>query len=223
MRLQYADLSHVVEHGTITYPGLPPPEITDHQSFEDSAARYAAGTEFRINRIAMVGNTGTYIDSPAHRIRGGADLAELALEMVAGVPGLVVDTAGAPLDAEQLPASATALSGRAVLVRTGWDRHWGGDHYGAIDHPYVNRAAAKALAAAGVALVGIDSVNIDATTTGERPAHTALLRAGIPIVEHLCGLEQLPSEGFEFFAVPAKVRGMTSFPVRAFARWPRLA
>jgi kynurenine formamidase len=66
-------------------------------------------------------------------------------------------------------------------------------------------------------LVGIDSYNIDDTADLRRPAHSILLGAEIPIVEHLCGLAQLPTRGFRFTAVPVKIKGMGPFPVRAYA------
>jgi kynurenine formamidase len=210
------DLSHVVAHGLVTYPGLPAPLIGEHLSREASRARYAAGTTFHIGKIEMVANTGTYLDAPFHRFEGAADLADLALERLADLPGVVIDApAGArALGAELLPPRE--LRGHAVLFRTGWSRHFGTPRY-AEGHPFVAGAAADALVARGAALVGIDSLNIDDIAGGERPVHTVLLRAGIPIVEHLTGLDALPSDGFRFFAVPPKVRAMGTFPVRAFA------
>jgi kynurenine formamidase len=213
------DLSHVVEDGLVTYPGLPAPAIDAHLTHEQSRGRYAPDTEFHIGRITMVANTGTYLDAPFHRFRDGADLAGLALESLANLPGVAV--AAAPgaraIGPEALPAGE--LRGRAVLVRTGWSRHFGRPEYFE-GHPFLTAAAGAALAAAGAALVGIDSLNVDDTRGGERPVHTALLAAGIPVVEHLTGLEALPADGFRFFAVPVKVRGMGTFPVRAFAVLP---
>ena len=210
MTRRYADLSHTVVHGEVTYPGLPAPAISDHLSRAASRDRYAPGTEFQIGRIDMVANTGTYLDTPFHRFPDGHDLSGLPLERVAGVPGLVLE------DGEPLPEGAT---GHAVLVRTGWDVHWATERYGDPGHPFVATALAEAMVAAGVGLVGIDAVNIDSTAGGERPVHTALLAAGIPIVEHLTNLGALPRSGFELYAVPVKVRGMGTFPVRAFAVW----
>ncbi len=207
---RYADLSHVVVHGEVTYPGLPAPQIGDHLSRADSRARYAPGTEFQIGRIEMVSNTGTYLDTPFHRYPDGHDLSGLPLDRVAGVPGVVLD------DGDPLPAG---LDGHAVLIRTGWDAHWATERYGDPSHPFVADDLAETLVAAGVAVVGIDSVNIDSTASGARPVHSALLAAGIPIVEHLTNLGALPRDGFAFFAVPVKVRGMGTFPVRAFAMW----
>ena len=211
------ELSHEIYHGMVTYPGLPGPEITDHLSRAASRGTYAEGTEFHIGRISMVANTGTYVDAPSHRFADGADLAGVTLARLADVPGTLVE----------VPAAVTAIGadrlepypvqGRAVLIRTGWDRHWGTPAYGAGGHPYLTGAAAALLAERGAALVGIDSLNIDDVTDGTRPAHTTLLRAGIPIVEHLTGLAQLPADGFRFHAVPPRVAGMGTFPVRAYA------
>jgi len=213
------DLSHTVEHGLVTYPGLPPPAIDAFLTHEQSRERYARGTEFHIGRIAMVANTGTYLDAPFHRFRDGADLAGLPLEKLAELPAVVVEAGDGAraIGPDALPAGS--LRGRAVLVRTGWSRHFGRRAYFE-GHPYLTGAAGAALAAAGAALVGIDSLNIDDTADDERPVHTALLAAGIPVVEHLTGLEALPADGFRFFAVPVKVRGMGTFPVRAFAVVP---
>ncbi|HYZ97462.1 MAG TPA: cyclase family protein [Acidimicrobiales bacterium] len=213
------DLSHFISDGTVTYPGLPGPKISDHLSREASREHYAPGTEFHIGRIEMVGNTGTYLDTPFHRYSDGYDLAELSLERVAAVPGVVVDARGGteigPAVLDGRPRAA--LAGRAVLFRTGWDRHWGTERYGDPEHPHLAEATAERLVDAGAALVGIDSVNIDGTRSGERPIHSVLLAAGIPIVEHLRGLDQLGDLPFRFFAVPPALLGMGSFPVRALA------
>ena len=217
------DLSHIVADGTVTYPGLPAPVIRDHLSREASRGRYAPGTEFHIGRIDMIGNTGTYVDAPFHRFPTGPDLAALPLDALADLDGLVVRCDHRParaIDADLL--ESLALEGRAVLFRTGWDRHWGTPAYGA-GHPFLTRAAAERLVQRGARLVGIDSLNIDDDADVTRPVHTALLGAGIPVVEHLCGLDQLPASGFRFFAVPARVRGLGSFPVRAFAAIPGAA
>jgi arylformamidase len=210
-----ADLSHEFGNGTVTYPGLPGPVITDHMTFDESHGHYDEGVEFSITRIDMVANTGTYLDTPAHRHRDGHDLAGLPLERIAGVPGVVVDAREQVIGPEGIPLLEP---GWAVLFRTGWSKHWGTERYGAGGHPHLSEAAVAVLIDGGIAVVGIDSVNIDDTSGGARPAHTALLAAGIPIVEHLTGLDALP-RSFDFFAVPPKVRGMATFPVRAFARW----
>lgn len=209
------DLSHEIEDGMVTYPGLPAPLITDHLSREASRAVYAPGTEFHIGRIEMVANTGTYLDTPAHRFADGYDLAGLDLREVADVEGLCVAAPGPAIGAEVL--DGLDLSGRAVLFATGWDARWRTESYGDPSHPYLGDEAVAALVDGGASVVGIDSVNIDSTTTGERPVHTALLGAGIPVVEHLTGLGPLVGRTFRFFAVPPRVRGMGTFPVRAFA------
>ncbi|BAS27405.1 cyclase family protein [Limnochorda pilosa] len=210
------DLSHAVEDGILTYPGLPAPFISDYLSREAAREHYAEGTTFHIGRIEMVGNTGTYIDSPFHRYAEGKDLSELALEQVADLEGLVfqADRSSRAIGPELF--SAADVRGKAVLVHAGWAEHWGTDRY--FDgHPFLTAEAATWLRDSGAALVGIDSLNIDDTSTGERPVHSILLRADIPIVEHLCNLESLPDSGFKFHAVPVKVRGFSSFPVRAYA------
>jgi arylformamidase len=211
------DVSHEVEAGMITYPGLPAPVISDHLSREASRAHYAQGTTFQIGRIEMVANTGTYIDAPFHRFADGIDLAALPLERLADVEGLLIDATennSRAIDAERF--AGLELRNRAVLIRTGWDRHWRTPQY-AQDAPFVTRRAAELLAAAQPALVGVDSINIDDMGDGMRPAHTILLGAGIPVVEHLCHLEQLPARGFRFHCVPVKFRGVGTFPVRAYA------
>ncbi len=214
----FVDLSHSIVEGMITYKGLPAPLICDHLSFPDSHAHYAEGTEFQIGKIEMVANTGTYIDTPAHRYRDGHDLEGLMLEKVSNLPGLVVRVPGAKDRAIDWQVfAASEVSGRAVLVETGWDRHWGSDRYFE-GHPFLTEAAAVYLRDQGATLVGIDSLNIDDTSGGTRPVHSVLLKAEIPIVEHMTNLAALPVEGFRFFAAPPKVRGMGTFPVRAHAR-----
>ena len=210
------DLSHTIEHGMVTYKGLPAPVISDWLSRDASSARYAVGTTFQIGKIGMLANTGTYIDAPFHRFERGKDIAAYPLEAVADVPGIVIratERGGRALDAPLF--RGRDVRGKAVLLYTGWDAHWRTDRY-ALGHPFLTRAAAESLAESDAALVGIDSLNIDDDTDGARPAHTILLGAGIPIVEHLCDLGALPDQGFRFFAVPVKVKGMGSFPVRAF-------
>jgi arylformamidase len=210
------DLSHTVEHGMVTYKGLPAPLICDFLSREASRAIYTPGTEFHIGRIDMVANTGTYVDSPFHRFAHGKDLADLPLESLAHLEGVVVRCPQG-LDAPAL--DGVDVRGKAVLLYTGWDRHWRTDAYFE-GHPFVTRAAAARLAAEGAALVGIDSYNIDDTSDWSRPAHTILLGAEIPICEHMTNLSALPAQGFRFSAVPVKVRGFGTFPVRAFAVTP---
>jgi kynurenine formamidase len=210
------DLSHVLEDGTVTYPGLPAPVITDHLSREASHERYAPGYEFQIGRIDTVSNTGTYLDTPFHRYPDGHDLAGLDPARVAGVPGIVVD-AGEDQEISSARLDGHDVAGHAVLFRTGWDRHWGTERYGEPDHPYLSVAAAERLAEGGAAVVGIDSVNIDGTRTGERPIHSVLLAAGVPIIEHLTRLDRIGGRPFTLVAVPPAIRGMGTFPVRALA------
>ena len=212
---RFVDVSHTVEHGMITYKGLPAPVITDHLSREDSRTRYAPGTEFHIGKIEMVANTGTYLDSPFHRYARGRDLASLDLNSIANLDGIVVRCLESTAIAEEL-FSDIDVKDKAVLIHTGWDKHWRTEEYSSGNHPFLTEAAATHLAKSGAALVGIDSFNIDATGDGNRPAHSVLLGHDIPIVEHLCNLSDLPDSGFKFFAVPVKVRQFGTFPVRAF-------
>jgi arylformamidase len=211
------DLSHEIVDGMTTHPGIPAPSISTFLTHEASTARYAPGTTFEIGRIDLVANTGTYLDMPAHRFPGGQDLADLTLERVVDLEGVLVDCRGA---AERAigPESFDGVDvrGRAVLVATGWDEHWGTPTY-LSDNPFLTAAAAQRLVESGAALVGIDSLNVDSLTDPQRPAHTAILGAGIPLVEHLTGLGALPSTGWRFYAVPPRIRGMATFPVRAFA------
>jgi kynurenine formamidase len=212
--MRLVDLSHTVEHGMVTYKGLPAPLICDFLTRERSREIYATGTEFHIGRIDMVANTGTYVDSPFHRFAGGKDLAQLPLESLAHLDAVVVAAAGRAIGPEAF--RGVAVRGRAVLIHTGWDRHWRTHAYFE-GHPFLTRDAAESLAAEGAALVGIDSYNIDDTDDWARPAHTALLGAGIPICEHMCGLASLPAGRLTFSAVPVKVSGFGTFPVRAYA------
>lgn len=215
--VRHVDLSHTVEDGMITYKGLPAPIVCDHLSRGQSRALYAEGTEFHIGRLTMVANTGTYIDSPYHRYADGKDVAGFDLDEVAGLDGVVVRVTGMHGRAIGREAFLPVdVRGKAVLVHTGWDRHWRTDAYFE-GHPFLTGDAALHLRDHGARLVGIDSLNIDDTDDGRRPVHTTLLGAGIPVVEHLCGLGQLPPAGFRFSAVPVKVKGMGTFPVRAYA------
>jgi kynurenine formamidase len=217
----FVDLSHTVEDGMVTYKGLPAPVICDYLSRVESRKHYAEGTEFQIGQVEMVANTGTYLDSPFHRFADGADVAELDLASLAELQAVVVRVKGMRGRAIERDPIVAALAevdlrGKAVLVHTGWDAHWRTERYFE-GHPFLTAHAARYLAGSGAALVGIDSLNIDDTDDGERPAHTALLGAGIPIVEHLTRLGLLPLIGFRFSAVPVKVKGMGTFPVRAYA------
>lgn len=210
------DVSHTVEDGLMTYKGLPAPVICDYLSREASRSHYAEGTEFHIGKIEMVANTGTYVDSPFHRYADGKDLAALPLTSLANIEGLVI-RAETQSSRAITPAALAGINlrNKAVLIHTGWDAHWKTDQYFE-GHPFLTAEAAAYLRDAGAKLVGIDSLNIDDTADGARPVHTTLLGAEIPIVEHLCHLDRLPDRGFQFFAVPVKVKGMGTFPVRAF-------
>ncbi|HEX5590882.1 MAG TPA: cyclase family protein [Candidatus Limnocylindrales bacterium] len=212
------DLSHPIESGMAGYPGLPAPRIEPHLSHEASRPAYGGEAEFEITRLFLVGNTGTYLDSPYHRHRGGADAAGLPLEWIAGLRGVCIDATPAAGHREIDPALElpAAIDGAAVLLRTGWDRRWGTGAYWQ-PGPFVGEALAVRLITAGARLVGVDCWNVDDTGDPRRPAHTALLGAGIPIVEHLRGLGALPRTGFRFTAVPAPIRRAASLPVRAFA------
>jgi kynurenine formamidase len=216
MKQKLIDLSHTVEDGMITYKGLPAPVICDFWTREESHQHYTGDTSFQIGKIEMVANTGTYIDSPFHRFAEGKDLAELDLPQLANLKGIVVRAADLGRSIGPEAFGGLEVTGKAVLVHTGWDAHWRTDQYFE-GHPFLTAAAAKYLVEKGAALVGIDSLNIDDTEDGLRPVHTTLLGHDIPIVEHLCRLELLPDSGFRFFATPVKVKGMGSFPVRAFA------
>ena len=217
-RSAYVDLSHVIENGTISHRGLPPAVICDYLSREASRERYAPGTEFQIAKIEMVANTGTYVDCPFHRYADGEDFSQLPVERFADLDAVVVR-------AEHRDSPAIGVEffrdqevrNRAVLVHTGWDRHWNTPAYLG-EHPFVTEAAALYLRDCGVKLVGIDSMNIDDTRGGTRPVHSALLGAGILIAEHLCNLANVPDEDFAFSAVPPRFRGVGTFPVRAMAR-----
>jgi len=211
------DLSHAITDGMITYPGLPGPEISRHLTREASRQVYAEGTEFSIDVVRLVGNTGTYVDSPFHRFADGVDLAGLPLDSLADLPAVVVRTSGASHRAVDVPElAAVTVTGCAVLLNTGGDLHWGTPAY-AEQAPYLTEAGAQWLVDHGARLVGIDAINIDDTTDKHRPAHTVLLRAGIPVVEHLTGLDQLPATGSRFSAVPPPFAEFGTFPVRAYA------
>ena len=210
------DLSHTIEHGMTTYPGLPGPIICDFLSREASRATYAPGVEFQIGKIEMVANTGTYLDSPFHRYATGKDLAQLPLQSLADLDAVLVRV---PPDSGRAITrqvfQGRDLEGKAVLVQTGWDVHWRTERYMS-GHPFLTGDAAEFLLSHGVTLVGIDSLNIDDTGDRSRPVHSALLGAEVPIVEHMCNLSRLPERDFRFFAVPAKVAGFGTWPVRAF-------
>jgi arylformamidase len=213
---QLIDLSHTITHGLITYKGLPAPIICDYLTREASRKYYAPGTEFHVGKIEMVGNTGTYLDSPFHRYADGKDLSQLELQKLANLPAHKISANGKQaIDKSCLP-SAADIKGKAVLVETGWSKHWNTPQYFE-GHPFLTEDAAQFLADSGAALVGIDSHNIDDVQDLRRPVHSILLKQDIPIVEHMTNLAALPQSDFRFFAVPVKVKGFGTFPVRAFA------
>ncbi len=215
VRSSLVDLSHDIRNGMVTYPGLPGPLICDYLSREASRGRYGPGVEFQIGKIEMVANTGTYVDAPFHRYAEGKDLARLPLESLADLEAVVIRARGSAA-VDRSAFGRMPLRGKAVLVETGWDAHWGSQRY-LSGSPFVTADAAAFLADQGVALVGIDSLNIDDVGDSSRPVHSTLLGADIPIVEHLCNLAALPDQGSRFFAVPAKVVAFGSWPVRAFS------
>lgn len=215
--MQYIDLSHTITEKTLTYPGLPQPIICDFLSREASKQDYDGGESFQIGKIEMVGNTGTYIDCPFHRYANGEDTSQISLERFANLEGVVVRvpyTASLAVQVHHL--SGVELHNKAVLIHTGWSRHWQTDTYYK-NHPFVSEEAAIYLREQGAKLVGIDALNIDDTRTRYRPTHSTLLKAGILIVEHLTNLASLPSTGFLFNAVPPKIQGVGTFPVKAYA------
>lgn len=216
MSKKIIDLSHTIEHGMITYKGLPAPIICDFLSREDSRKIYSAGTEFNIGKIELVANTGTYVDSPFHRFADGIDLSELPLESLVNLEGIVIraQNLGRAISAKAF--KDINVKGKAVLVHTDWARHWRTDQYFE-DHTFLTKDAAEFLVEAGAAFVGIDTYNIDDTTDGARPVHTTLLGNRIPICEHMCGFDLLPEAGFRFHAAPVKIKAMGTFPVRAYA------
>jgi arylformamidase len=208
------DLSHVIRVGMLPYPGVPAPTFGAVRTHADTGG-YSPGTTFHIGTYSLAGNTGTYVDAPFHRFPAGADLAALPLERLVNLAGIVIDASvDGPIDDDVIDASACA--GRAVLFHTNWSRHWGTEGYFR-SGPFLLRRTCEALVDAGAVLVGIDCANIDNMKDLARPAHTVLLGAGIPVVEHLRGLELLGAQRFRFSAAPPALEGGTSFPVRAFA------
>ena len=214
---RFIDLSHTIEHGLVTYKGMPAPIVCDYLSREASRARYAPGTEFQIGKIEMIANTGTYLDTPFHRYADGEDLSQVDIERFTDLDAIVVraDDGRSAIDVDAF--RNREVRNRAVLVHTGWSRHWNTERYHT-GNPFLTERAALYLRDCGARLVGIDSLNIDDTSGNERPVHTTLLGAEILIVEHLCDLQRVPDEGFTFTAAPPKFKGVGTFPVRAMAR-----
>jgi kynurenine formamidase len=209
---RFIDVSHPIVEGMETYRPLPPPRVEVLNDYD--ASRYDGKAEFLIASLHLCGNTGTYVDAPRHRFRDGADLAGLPLERLANLEVVVIDATdtGRAIGPDALPASD--LGGRALLVRTEFSRHWGTERYFS-DNPFLTGEACERLLAAGVAFVGIDSLNIDDIADMTRPAHTTLLRAGVPICEHMTNLAAVPSGG-RLHAVPIAWVGGGTFPVRAY-------
>jgi arylformamidase len=214
------DLTQPIDESIPMFPGLPGLELSTVLSREASRAHYAEGVEFLIQRYAITGNSGTYMDTPYHRYPHGLDLATLPLESTVGLPGVRIDARDAMTSGrrriDESFLNGTDVRGKAVLCWTGWDDRWPGDDY-LEPNPFLCRELATNLIAGGAVLVGIDTWNIDDTEDMSRPAHSVLLSHGIPIVENLCGLGNLSMEGFQFSAAPLPVRRGTAIPVRAYA------
>ena len=211
------DLSHTIEDGMITYQGLPAPHICDFLSREDSREHYSPGVSFQIGKIEMVANTGTYIDVPFHRYEEGADLSEVGLNQLVGLTGEFVKIDGDVRAIGPEWFEGLEIKGKALLIQTDWDRHWRTDRYYSGEHPFVTAEGAELLLQLAPRLVGIDTYNIDDTGDPARPVHSLLLGAGILIIEHMTNLASIPAGPFTFTALPPKIRGMGSFPVRAYA------
>jgi kynurenine formamidase len=165
--------------------------------------------------VDVRGRVATCLHAPFHRFEHGDDLSRIPLAAVAGIPGIVVDASAQP-GALTLELDEETVRDRAVLIRTGWDERWGTARYWQ-PGPYLAVETLDLLLSGGSALVGVDFWNVDDTADLASQARTRLLRAGVLVVEHLCNLRGLPGEGFRFFAVPLRIAGGASFPVRAFA------
>jgi len=214
--MRFVEVSHTIEAGMKTYPGLPEPRVEVLLDHESSRARYDGQAEFLIASLHLCGNTGTYVDSPLHRHRNGADLAGLSLDRLAHVPAVVVN-APSGLD-RGIAAEAfhdVDVRDHAVLVHTEWSRYWRTPRYFE-PNPFLTRGACEYLAGEGARFVGIDSLNIDDIEDLSRPAHTILLGAGIPVCEHMTNLAAAPRKGSWLHAVPIAWKGGATFPVRAY-------
>jgi kynurenine formamidase len=219
---KFVELSHVLEDGMSVYPGLPSPRIGAFLDHHASRSRYGNQSEFYLGKVEMVCNVGTYLDSPFHRYPDGADLNQIPLEMVAGLPGIVLDGVVLSDRSIAFDGDESELHGRAVLIRTGWDQRWGTESYWE-PGPYLAEKTVDVLVRAKAILVGVDFWNVDDPRDPARPAHTRLLASNILIVEHLCNLAALPRTGFSFYAVPPRIVRGASFPVRAFAEIDELS
>lgn len=217
--MRYVDLSHTIFNGLQTYKGLPAPLICDYLSREASREHYEEGTTFSIGRVDMVGNTGTYMDCPFHRYEDGKDFTQFFLSDLADLPGVKVSVPFTETKAiRRQHLEDLELVGKAVLIETGWSKHWNTEQY-YVDHPFLSIDAAEYLRTNKVKLVGIDSYNIDDTRSNARPVHSILLGKNILIVEHMCQLHLTPGSDFYFTAIPPKIKAMGSFPVRAFVKF----
>ena len=210
------DLSHVISEDMPVYPGFPKPRVSAFLTYDDSRSHYDDQAEFLVSRYDLCGSLGTYLDSPAHRHRGGTDVAGLSLAQTGALPGLVIEVDPAKDRAAKLDLPDEALTGRAVLFKTGFSDRFGSDDYFK-DAPYLSGRTIDKLIRAKAALVGIDGPNVDNMTDPPRPAHTKLLAAGVLIVENLTNLAALPPTGFRFWALPLAIRGGASVSVRAAA------
>ncbi len=213
------DLSHPVVNGMRVYPGIPAPSLTAFLTHEQSRARYGGKCELVFSEVHIVAGVGTYLDAPYHRDPLLPDFAQVPLDRVANLRGVVLDlrdhvATRRAIDAMDL--GAEDWPGHAVLLRTGLERAWDTDRYWE-QSPFLTQAAAERLVRTGIALLAVDFLNVDDTSDPRRPVHTDLLRASIPIVENLRNLGALPPSGFRFFAAPAALSGVASFPVRAYA------
>ncbi len=217
---RFVEVSHPVTAGMKTYPGLPEPSVEVNMDYEASHERYQGQAEFFIASLHLCGNTGTYVDSPVHRYRGGVDLAGLPLERLADLETVVVDCSGGERAIDAGALAAVEMRYRAVLVRTDFSRHWGTPSYFSEPNPFLTADACEMLVRQGALFVGIDSLNIDDTGNPARPAHTILLGAGIPVCEHMTNLEAVPASGGRLHAAPIAWVGGASFPVRAYVIAP---
>ena len=220
MTARVVDLSQRVHGRLRTYPGIPSPEITAFLTHEQSRARYQGQCELLFSQVNIVAGVGTYLDSPYHRDPALPDHASLPLASLVDLETVVVDLrghAGRAIDAAALGSAARA--GAAVILWTGMDEHWETDRYWA-DGPHLTEDAAALLVRSKIALLGVDFLNVDDTSDPRRPVHTALLRAGIPIIENLTNLSALPARGARLHAAALPIEGAASFPIRAYAMVP---
>jgi kynurenine formamidase len=214
------DLTHPIESGMKTDLRLPPVRITEFWSRAASARNYAPGVSFQIASVEMVQNTGTYVDCPWHRYEDGLGVWNFPLDRFVDLPTVVVDARGKIDSKGEIDDDAivsAAKNGHALLVCTGWSRHWGTDEYGSGRHPWISGTCAQLLVDRGVTLYGLDTLNADSFADPSRPVHSILLRAGIPIIENVTNFDRLVGRSVRFHAAPLPIVGFGSCPVRAFA------